>query len=474
MGGFFGATSTRDVVLDVFFGVDYHSHLGTRRGGMAAVNETKGFQRDIHNIENSPFRTKFAGITDEMQGNACIGCISDSDPQPILIRSNLGVYAITTIGCINNADALIDEFLSSGGGHFTTMTSGKINSTELVAALINQKETFVDGIRHAQNKIDGSISILILLEDGSIIAARDKVGRLPILIGKDTEGRCVSFESFAFEKLDYEFEKELGPAEIVRIYPDRVHTIAEPQKEMKICAFLWSYYGYPTARYEGVGVEMMRTKNGAVMAREDKANGLCEGIDYVSGVPDSGTPHAIGYANESGIPFARPFIKYTPTWPRSFMPTNQSERNKVAKMKMIPVHDLIQNKSLLFVDDSIVRGTQMRETIDFLYTHGAKEVHMRSACPPIMYGCKYLNFSRNTSDDDLIARRVIHDLEGKEGDNHINEYLDASTERGKKLREIIGKELKLTTLGYQSIEGLIEAIGLPEDCICTYCWNGKG
>ncbi len=474
MGGFFGATSTRDVVLDVFFGVDYHSHLGTRRGGMAAVNETMGFQRDIHNIENSPFRTKFAGITDEMQGNACIGCISDSDPQPILIRSNLGVYAITTIGCINNADALIDEFLSSGGGHFTTMTSGKINSTELVAALINQKETFVDGIRHAQNKIDGSISILILLEDGSIIAARDKVGRLPILIGKDTEGRCVSFESFAFEKLDYEFEKELGPAEIVRIYPDRVHTIAEPQKEMKICAFLWSYYGYPTARYEGVGVEMMRTKNGAVMAREDKANGLCEGIDYVSGVPDSGTPHAIGYANESGIPFARPFIKYTPTWPRSFMPTNQSERNKVAKMKMIPVHDLIQNKSLLFVDDSIVRGTQMRETIDFLYTHGAKEVHMRSACPPIMYGCKYLNFSRNTSDDDLIARRVIHDLEGKEGDNHINEYLDASTERGKKLREIIGKELKLTTLGYQSIEGLIEAIGLPEDCICTYCWNGKG
>lgn len=474
MGGFFGATSTRDVVLDVFFGVDYHSHLGTRRGGMAAVNETKGFQRDIHNIENSPFRTKFAGITDEMQGNACIGCISDNDPQPILIRSNLGVYAITTIGCINNADALIDEFLSSGGGHFTTMTSGKINSTELVAALINQKETFVDGIRHAQNKIDGSISILILLEDGSIIAARDKVGRLPILIGKDTEGRCVSFESFAFEKLDYEFEKELGPAEIVRIYPDRVHTIAEPQKEMKICAFLWSYYGYPTARYEGVGVEMMRTKNGAVMAREDKANGLCEGIDYVSGVPDSGTPHAIGYANESGIPFARPFIKYTPTWPRSFMPTNQSERNKVAKMKMIPVHDLIQNKSLLFVDDSIVRGTQMRETIDFLYTHGAKEVHMRSACPPIMYGCKYLNFSRNTSDDDLIARRVIHDLEGKEGDNHINEYLDASTERGKKLREIIGKELKLTTLGYQSIEGLIEAIGLPEDCICTYCWNGKG
>ena len=474
MGGFFGATSKRDVVLDVFFGVDYHSHLGTRRGGMAAVDDKKGFQRDIHNIENSPFRTKFAGITDEMQGNACIGCISDSDPQPILIRSNLGVYAITTIGCINNSDELIDEFLSVGGGHFTTMTSGKINSTELVAALINQKENFVDGIRYAQDKIDGSMSILILLEDGSIIAARDKVGRLPIIIGNDSEGKCVSFEAFAFEKLDYNFEKELGPAEIVRIYPDRVHVLAEPKKEKKICAFLWSYYGYPTAKYEGVNVEVMRTKNGAVMAREDKANGLCDGIDYVSGVPDSGTPHAIGYANASGIPFARPFIKYTPTWPRSFMPTNQSERSKVAKMKMIPVHDLIQGKSLLFVDDSIVRGTQLRETVDFLYTHGAKEVHMRSACPPIMFGCKYLNFSRNTSDDDLIARRVIHDLEGKEGDNHIEEYLDASTERGKKLREIIGKELKLTSLGYQSIEGLIEAIGLPAECVCTYCWNGKG
>lgn len=474
MGGFFGATSKRDVVLDVFFGVDYHSHLGTRRGGMAAVDDKKGFQRDIHNIENSPFRTKFAGITDEMQGNACIGCISDSDPQPILIRSNLGVYAITTIGCINNSDELIDEFLSVGGGHFTTMTSGKINSTELVAALINQKENFVDGIRYAQDKIDGSMSILILLEDGSIIAARDKVGRLPIIIGNDSEGKCVSFEAFAFEKLDYNFEKELGPAEIVRIYPDRVHVLAEPKKEKKICAFLWSYYGYPTAKYEGVNVEVMRTKNGAVMAREDKANGLCDGIDYVSGVPDSGTPHAIGYANASGIPFARPFIKYTPTWPRSFMPTNQSERSKVAKMKMIPVHDLIQGKSLLFVDDSIVRGTQLRETVDFLYTHGAKEVHMRSACPPIMFGCKYLNFSRNTSDDDLIARRVIHDLEGKEGDNYIEEYLDASTERGKKLREIIGKELKLTSLGYQSIEGLIEAIGLPAECVCTYCWNGKG
>ena len=474
MGGFFGATSTRDVVLDVFFGVDYHSHLGTRRGGMAAVNEEKGFQRDIHNIENSPFRTKFAGIVDEMHGNACIGCISDSDPQPILIRSNLGTYAITVVGCINNSEELVNQFLSFSGGHFNTMTSGKINSVELAAALINQKSNFVDGIRFAQEKVEGSLSIVILKEDGSIIAARDKLGRTPVLIGKDNDGHCVSFESFAFEKLDYDFVKELGPGEIVQIYPDKVEVLSKPQKKMKICAFLWSYYGYPTSRYEGITVEVMRTKNGAVMAREDNKNGLCKGIDFVSGVPDSGTPHAIGYANESGIPFARPFIKYTPTWPRSFMPTSQSERNKVAKMKMIPVHDLIQDKSLLFVDDSIVRGTQLRETVDFLYSHGAKEVHMRSACPPIMYGCKYLNFSRNTSDDDLIARRVIFELEGEEGVKHIDEYADSSTERGQNLRKAICEKLHFASLEYQSIAGLVEAIGLPEDCVCTYCWNGKG
>lgn len=473
MGGFFGATSNRDVVLDVFFGVDYHSHLGTRRGGMAAVSKEAGFQRDIHNIENSPFRTKFAGIVDEMHGNACIGCISDSDPQPIIIRSNLGVYAIATIGVINNADDLIQQFLSFSGGHFTAMTAGKINSTELAAALINQKSNFVDGIRFAQEKIDGSLSILILKEDGSIIAARDRLGRLPILIGKDGDGRCVSFESFAYEKLDYEFEKELGPGEIVKITPDGVEVLSKPGKKMRICAFLWTYYGYPNSKYEGVNVEVMRNRNGAVMAREDKANGACNGIDYVSGVPDSGTPHAIGYANESGIPFARPFIKYTPTWPRSFMPTSQSERNRVAKMKMIPVHDLIQDKSLLFVDDSIVRGTQLRETVEFLYSHGAKEVHMRSACPPIMYGCKYLNFSRNTSDNDLIARRIIHELEGEEGEKYMDEYSDASTERGQAMLKAICEKFKFASLGYQSLAGLVEAIGLPEDCICTYCWNGR-
>ena len=388
MGGFFGATSKRDVVLDVFFGVDYHSHLGTRRGGMAAVNDSVGFQRDIHNIENSPFRTKFAGITDEMHGNACIGCISDSDPQPIIIRSNLGVYAITTIGIINNAEDLIKEFFNHTGGHFTAMTGGRINSIELVAALINQKDSFEEGIRFAQEKIDGSLSLLILKSDGKIIAARDKVGRLPIVIGKDSDGHCVSFESFAFEKLDYETVRELGPAEIVEISADEIKVLSAPQKKMRICSFLWTYYGYPNSRYEGVNVEVMRTRNGEIMAREDKKCGKCQGIDFVSGVPDSGTPHAIGYANESDIPFARPFIKYTPTWPRSFMPTNQNERSKVAKMKMIPVHELIKDKSLLFVDDSIVRGTQLQGTVDFLYSNGAKEVHMRSACPPIMYGCK--------------------------------------------------------------------------------------
>lgn len=474
MGGFFGATSKRDVVLDVFFGVDYHSHLGTRRGGMAAVDEEHGFQRDIHNIENSPFRTKFAGITDEMHGNACIGCISDTDPQPIIIRSNLGVYAITTIGIINNAEELINQFLSFSGGHFTAMTAGRINSTELAAALINQKSSFIEGIRFAQEKIEGSLSLLILKEDGTIIAARDKMGRLPIIIGKDADGHCVSFESFAFEKLDYEFKQELGPGEIVEISADKVETLAEPHKKMRICSFLWTYYGYPTSSYEKINVEVMRNRNGAIMAREDKKNGLCEGIDYVSGVPDSGTPHAIGYANQSGIPFARPFIKYTPTWPRSFMPQNQKERNRVAKMKMIPVHDLIQGKSLLFVDDSIVRGTQLRETVEFLYSHGAKEVHMRSACPPIMYGCKYLNFSRNTSDNDLIARRVIHELEGEEGEKYIDEYGDANTERGKALLKSICEKFNFASLGYQSLSGLIEAIGLPADCVCTYCWNGKG
>ena len=473
MGGFFGATSKRDIVLDVFFGVDYHSHLGTRRAGMAAVDAEIGFQREIHKIENSPFRTKFEGITEEMRGNACIGCISDSDPQPILIRSHLGTYAITVVGCINNAQALIEEFLASGRGHFEAHTGGKINATELTAALIDQKETFADGIRFAQEKIEGSMCILILKEDGHLIAARDRLGRLPVLIGKDEDGYCVSFESFAFRKLEYIACQELKPAEIVEITPERVTVLAEGQEEMRICAFLWTYYGYPNSYYEGINVEVMRNRNGALLAKRDSEVGHSMKLDYVSGVPDSGTPHAIGYANTSGIPFARPFIKYTPTWPRSFMPNSQKERNHVAKMKMVPVHDLIEGKRLLFVDDSIVRGTQLGETVRFLYENGAKEVHMRSACPPIMFGCKYLNFSRSTSEMDLIARRAILKLEGEEGTEHIEEYLDGRTERGKAMRKCICEELHFDSLEYQSLDNLIEAIGLPACKLCTYCWNGK-
>ncbi|MBE6764468.1 MAG: amidophosphoribosyltransferase [Ruminococcaceae bacterium] len=473
MGGFFGAVSKNDVVLDVFFGVDYHSHLGTRRGGMAAVNSESGFQREIHNIENSPFRTKFEGITSEMSGNACIGCISDSDPQPILIRSNLGVYAITVVGAINNADELVKQFLSFSGGHFGAMTGGRVNSTELVAALINQKSDFVEGIKFAQDKIDGSATIIILKEDGSILAARDKLGRLPVLIGKNDDGHCVSLESFAYKKLGYNDYKELGPGEIVRLTADELKVLSPARKEMRICAFLWTYYGYPNSCYEGVNVEVMRNRNGAIIAENDEKSGKAQDIDFIGGVPDSGTPHAIGYANRSKVPFARPFIKYTPTWPRSFMPSNQNERNRVAKMKMIPVHDLITDKKLLFVDDSIVRGTQLHETVDFLYENGAKEVHMRSACPPIMFGCKYLTFSRNTSDLDLIARRTIRELEGEEGDKYIDEYLDGNTERGKALRKSICEKLHFASLEYQTLEGVIEAIGIDSCKLCTYCWNGK-
>ena len=473
MGGFFGAVSKRNVVPDVFFGTDYHSHLGTRRAGMAAVGTETGFRRKIHNIENSPFRTKFEGITEEMKGTGCIGCISDADPQPILIRSKLGIFAITTIGLIRNAEELAKEFLEKENGHFEAYTGGKINATELVAALINQKESFEEGIRFVHKKIEGSISILILLEDGSLIAARDKVGRLPVLIGKNEDGYCVSFESFAYRKLGYEDFKELNPAEIVKITADSTETLDAGGKEMKICAFLWTYYGYPTSKYEGVNVEIMRNRNGRILAKTDKKNSIVSDIDFVSGVPDSGTPHAIGYANESGIPFARPFIKYTPTWPRSFMPIGQQERNMVAKMKMIPVHELIEGKKLLLVDDSIVRGTQLRETVEFLYENGAKEVHMRSACPPIMYGCKFLNFSRSNSEIDLIARRAMFELEGKTATNYIEEYIDGRTERGKALRKNISERLHFDSLDYQTLEGISEAIGIEPCKLCTYCWNGK-
>ncbi len=474
MGGFFGAVSKNDTVLDVFFGTDYHSHLGTRRGGMAAYDESIGLQRKIHKIENSPFRTKFENISNQMKGNAAIGSISDSDAQPLLVRSKLGLYAICIVGLINNKEKLVEEYLFTNGGHFGAMTNEGINSTELVAAIINQKDNFADGIAYAQSLIDGTASILILTDSGKIIAARDRLGRIPVLIGARDDGYCVSFEDFAYKKLGFSDFKELGPGEIVELTADNATVLREAGKDMKICAFLWSYYGYSTSCYEGVNVEVMRYKNGKIMAECDRQNGVAQDIDYVSGVPDSGTPHAIGYANESGIQFARPFIKYTPTWARSFTPSNQKERNRVAKMKQIPVHDLIQDKKLLFVDDSIVRGTQLRETVEFLYENGAKEVHIRSACPPIMYGCKYLNFSRATSDMELIARSTIVEIEGEEGFNYIDEYIDSTSERGKALRQAICDKLHFTSLEFQSIDGIIKAIGLPAECICTYCWNGKG
>ena len=473
MGGFFGVVSKNSALSDVFFGTDYHSHLGNRRAGMAAYDSEIGLQREIHNIQNSPFRTKFEHVFDEMQGTSAIGCISDYDPQPLLIRSHLGTYAICIIGMINNAAELIEHYLSADGGHFDAMTGGGVNSTELVAALISQRSDFVDGIKFVQELIDGTASILILKDDGAIIAARDKLGRIPIVLGKNEDGYCASFEEFAFTKLGYETERDLGPGEIVEITTSGIRQLAKPGEEMKMCAFLWSYYGFPTSTYEGINVEMMRYRNGQIMARNDKEAGKLSDIDYVGGVPDSGTPHAIGYAGEAGLPYARAFIKYTPTWARSFIPAAQKERNKVAKMKQIPVHDLIKDKSLLFVDDSIVRGTQLRETVEFLYDNGAKAVHMRSACPPIMFSCKYLNFSRARSDLELIARRVIMELEGEPGFDYIEEYSDSSTERGKCLREKICEELHLASLEFQTLDGVIESIGLDPCKLCTYCWNGK-
>lgn len=468
MGGFFGVVSREDCVMDLFFGVDYHSHLGTRRGGMAVYSKEAGFQRAIHNIENSPFRTKFEKDVNEMSGIMGIGCISDNEPQPLIVRSHLGNYAITTVGRINNESDLIRSAFEKGSTHFLEMSGGRVNATELVASLINQKDSIPEGIRYAQEQIDGSMSMLLLTKDG-IYAARDKMGRTPVILGRKEGARCASFESFSYLNLGYELDRELGPGEIVLMDVDNVQVLRRPDKPMKICAFLWTYYGYPTSNYEGVNVEEMRYRCGKILAENDQH----EGIDYIAGIPDSGVPHAIGYANRSGIPFARPFIKYTPTWPRSFMPTNQSMRNLVARMKLIPVDALIRDKSLLFIDDSIVRGTQMGETVDFLYKSGAKEVHIRSACPPIMFGCKYLNFSRSTSEMELITRRVIAELEGEGGFDHLDEYADDKTERYQKMVKKIGEKLDFTTLRYQTLDGMLEAIGLPRDQVCTYCWTGR-
>ena len=468
MGGFFGAISKRDCVLDIFFGVDYHSHLGTRRGGMIVYDQKDGFQRQIHNIENTPFRTKFEKDVAKFHGASGIGCISDTDPQPLLVRSHLGLFAITTVGIINNAETLVQEYFGRQGSQFMAMSSGAVNATELTAALINQKDNLVDGIRYAQEVIDGSTTILILTPE-AIIAARDKLGRLPVLIGRNEEGCCVSFESFAYHKLGYGDAYELGPREIVKVTAEGWETLSPAGEEMRICAFLWTYYGYPNSNYEGVNVEVMRYRNGEIMARDEIARGQLPKVDYVAGVPDSGLPHAI----RSGKFFARPFVKYTPTWPRSFMPANQNIRNQVAKMKQIPVPELIEGKKLLFVDDSIVRGTQLRETVEFLYSCGAEEVHMRSACPPVMHGCKYLNFSRSNSDMELLTRAMVQKLEGDEGQEHLDEYADCSSERGQCLLKTICEDLGFNSLGYQSLEGLLEAIGIDKGKICTYCWTGK-
>lgn len=467
MGGFFGAVSKEDCVFDLFFGVDYHSHLGTRRAGMAVYDSESGFDKAIHNIENAPFRTKFTKESNSMHGQMGIGCISDFEAQPILIRSHHGTYAISTVGKINNIDEIADEIIKTNT-HFFEMHGGGINQTELVAAIINQKENFIEGIRYVQEIVDGSISILILTPKG-VYAVRDKLGRTPISIGQKEDGYCASFESFAYLNLGYKEYKELGPGEAVVLTTDGVKTLIPAGDKMRICTFLWIYYGYPSASYEGISVEKMRYNCGKALAKRDNVK-----PDIVAGVPDSGIAHAIGYSNEAGIPYSRPFIKYTPTWPRSFMPTNQTKRNLIAKMKLIPIHDLIEGKSLLLIDDSIVRGTQLRETTEYLFESGAKEVHIRPACPPLFYGCKYLNFSRSTSEMDLITRRVIKKLEGVEPtDEIIKEYVDPDGEKYAAMIEEIRKELHFTTLRYHRLDDMIASVGIDSDKLCTYCWDGK-
>lgn len=470
MGGLFGVASKSSCVLDLFFGIDYHSHLGTRRGGMAVYDEEKGFDRSIHNIENSPFRTKFDRDVAELQGNMGIGCISDSEPQPLLVRSHLGNFSITTVGKINNMDELIAHSFKNGNTHFLEQSGGSVNPTEMVASLINQKQSIVEGIRYAQEMIDGSMTMLLLTPKG-IYAARDRLGRTPLIVGKKEGACCVSFESFAYVNLGYEDYKELGPGEVVFITPEDAESVVDPGEEMRICSFLWVYYGYPTSTYEGVNVEEMRYHCGDILARRDQGEVQ---PDIVAGVPDSGIAHAIGYANRSGVSFARPFIKYTPTWPRSFMPTQQSQRNLIARMKLIPVHNLIKDKSLLMIDDSIVRGTQLRETTEFLYRNGAREVHIRPACPPLLFGCKYLNFSRSKSEMDLITRRIIAEREGENVDKKtLADYANPDSANYKEMVEEIRKKLNFTTLKYHRLDDLKKSIGISPCKLCTYCWNGQ-
>ena len=466
LSGFFGVASKKDCVFDLFFGTDYHSHLGTRRGGMAVYGES-GFNRAIHNIENSPFRTKFERDFEEMKGNLGIGCISDSEPQPLLVRSHLGNYAITTVGRINNLDELVRQAFGAGTSHFLEMSGGSINATELTAALINRGSSIPEGIRYAQNMIDGSMSILILTSKG-IYAARDTMGRTPVVLGKKKDAYCIAFESFSYLNLGYEPFRELGPGEIDFITADGAEIVVPPSGQTKICTFLWVYYGYPASSYEGLSVEQMRYNCGDMLARRDDIT-----ADSVAGLPDSGTAHAIGYSNRSKIPLARPFVKYTPTWPRSFMPQNQTRRDLIAHMKLIPIDDMIRGKRLVLIDDSLVRGTQMRGTADFLYRNGAKEVHIRLACPPLLYGCPYLNFSRSNSSMELIARRKIAELEGSESEDRPAAYQDPDSPQYAAMVESIRKELKFTSLKYHRLDDMIESTGLPCCKFCTYCWNGK-
>ena len=469
MGGFFGTALKEDCVFDLFYGVDYHSHLGTRRAGLTVYSEESGFDKAIHDIENTPFRTKFASEANEMHGNFGIGCISDYEAQPILVRSHHGTFAITTVGKINNADEIVETILKDRV-HFFEMQNGEINQTELAAAIINQKDNFIEGIRYVQELVDGSLSLMILTPKG-IYVARDRLGRTPIVLGRKDEGYCASFESFAYLNLGYSDFRELGPGEIVVMTPEGVRTLVAPGKDMKICAFMWVYYGYPSSSYEGLSVEEMRNICGRHLAKRDAGK---IAPDLVAGVPDSGIAHAIGYANESGIPFARPFVKYTPTWPRSFTPTHQSKRALIAKMKLIPIHDLIDGKKLLLIDDSIVRGTQLRETTEFLYTSGAKEVHIRTGCPPVMYGCRYLNFSRSKSEMELITRRVIRELEGGDPSEEVlREYSDPNSEKYAAMLEAIREKLHFTSLQYCRLDDMLDAIGLDPEQVCTYCWNGE-
>lgn len=466
MGGFFAVASKESCVMDIFFGTDYHSHLGTKRGGMV-VHGKRGFDRAIHNIQNSPFRTKFERDVDEMEGNVGVGCISDFEPQPLLINSHLGSFAIATVGKMNNTNELVKVCYKYGHTQFMEMSGGNINPTEIVAALINQKRTIVEGLQFVQQMVEGSMTVIIVTPEG-IYAARDRLGRTPVIIGRKENAFCASFESFAYLNLGYQDYKELGPAEIVYFTADHCKTVSEPGEEMKICSFLWVYYGYPTSTYEGINVEKMRYECGRLLAQRDDVEPDC-----VAGVPDSGLAHAIGYSNESGIPFSRPFIKYTPTWPRSFMPSSQAQRNLIARMKLIPVHDLIQDKKLLMIDDSIVRGTQLSETTEFLYNSGAKEVHIRPACPPLLYGCKYLNFSRSSSEMDLITRRVIQQREGEVTEERLQEYADPDSQCYKEMVEEIRKRLNFTTLRYHRLDDMIKAIGISPCKVCTYCFNGK-